>query len=152
MHSQGHTKMFRSYQSILPTHNKLLQMRWDQTYYKEHRRLVSLLKIINMATVCQPYHVFATVYELGYLWLKLVSSASAFSFNWLFYWIECLFQIQSIFLVHVNIKSSGLVLHVCWILVCRTMIGHISHLYHNIFISAGHHRPSIMLNMIGRIS
>lgn len=40
MHSQGHTKMFRSYQSILPTHNKLLQMRWDQTYYKEHRRLV----------------------------------------------------------------------------------------------------------------
>lgn len=40
MHSQGNTKMFRSYQAILPTHNKLLQMRWDQTYYKEHRRLV----------------------------------------------------------------------------------------------------------------
>lgn len=76
MHSQGHTKMFRSYQSILPTHNKLLQMRWDQTYYKEHRRLVSLLKIINMATDCQSYHVIATVYELGDLWLKLGSSAS----------------------------------------------------------------------------
>ncbi|XP_052785251.1 sperm axonemal maintenance protein CFAP97D1-like isoform X1 [Mya arenaria] len=40
MHSQGHTKMFRSYQSVLPSSNKLLQMRWDQTYYKEHRRLV----------------------------------------------------------------------------------------------------------------
>ncbi|XP_045200566.2 sperm axonemal maintenance protein CFAP97D1-like isoform X1 [Mercenaria mercenaria] len=40
MHSQGNTKMFRSYQSILPSTNKLLQMKWDQTYYKEHRRLV----------------------------------------------------------------------------------------------------------------
>lgn len=40
MHSQGNTKMFRSYQSILPSSNKLLQMKWDQTYYKEHRRLV----------------------------------------------------------------------------------------------------------------
>ncbi|KAK7466793.1 hypothetical protein BaRGS_00037109, partial [Batillaria attramentaria] len=32
--------MHRSYQSILPTHNKLLQQRWDTTYYKEHRRKV----------------------------------------------------------------------------------------------------------------
>ncbi|KAH3878390.1 hypothetical protein DPMN_002281 [Dreissena polymorpha] len=32
--------MFRSYQSVLPATNKLLQMKWDQTYYKEHRRLV----------------------------------------------------------------------------------------------------------------
>lgn len=40
MHSQGSTKMHRSYQSILPASNKLLQMKWDQTYYKEHRRLV----------------------------------------------------------------------------------------------------------------
>ncbi|KAI6652785.1 hypothetical protein LOD99_4171 [Oopsacas minuta] len=30
----------RSYQSILPTHNKLLQKRWDDTYYDEHRRRV----------------------------------------------------------------------------------------------------------------
>ncbi|XP_060600101.1 sperm axonemal maintenance protein CFAP97D1-like isoform X3 [Ruditapes philippinarum] len=40
MHSTGNTRMFRSYQSILPSSNKLLQMKWDQTYYKEHRRLV----------------------------------------------------------------------------------------------------------------
>jgi len=33
-------KMHRSYQSILPTHNKLLQQRWDDTYYNEHRRKV----------------------------------------------------------------------------------------------------------------
>lgn len=32
--------MHKSYQSILPTHNKLLQKRWDNTYYDEHRRKV----------------------------------------------------------------------------------------------------------------
>ncbi|OWF51524.1 uncharacterized protein C17orf105 homolog [Mizuhopecten yessoensis] len=32
--------MHRSYQSILPTHNKLLQKKWDDTYYNEHRRKV----------------------------------------------------------------------------------------------------------------
>lgn len=32
--------MHRAYQSILPTHNKLLQQRWDTTYYEEHRRKV----------------------------------------------------------------------------------------------------------------
>lgn len=32
--------MHRSYQSILPTHNKLLQAKWDKTYYDEHRRRV----------------------------------------------------------------------------------------------------------------
>ncbi|XP_062588760.1 sperm axonemal maintenance protein CFAP97D1-like [Saccostrea cucullata] len=32
--------MHKSYQSILPTHNKLLQKRWDTTYYDEHRRKV----------------------------------------------------------------------------------------------------------------
>jgi len=32
--------MHRSYQSILPTHNKLLQAKWDNTYYTEHRRKV----------------------------------------------------------------------------------------------------------------
>ncbi|KAL3846822.1 hypothetical protein ACJMK2_017776 [Sinanodonta woodiana] len=37
MHSSTDTKMFRSYNSILPTHNKLLQMKWDQKYYKEHQ-------------------------------------------------------------------------------------------------------------------
>ena len=30
----------RSYQSILPTHNKLLQKRWDDTYFQEHRRRI----------------------------------------------------------------------------------------------------------------
>ena len=33
--------MHKSYQSILPTHNKLLQKRWDQKYYQEHRQKVS---------------------------------------------------------------------------------------------------------------
>ncbi|XP_046543166.1 sperm axonemal maintenance protein CFAP97D1-like isoform X2 [Haliotis rubra] len=32
--------MHRSYTSILPTSNKLLQQRWDSTYYNEHRRKV----------------------------------------------------------------------------------------------------------------
>ncbi|XP_041357854.1 serine/threonine-protein kinase fray2-like [Gigantopelta aegis] len=32
--------MHRSYQSVLPTANKLLQWRWDTTYYNEHRRKV----------------------------------------------------------------------------------------------------------------
>ncbi|KAF6022561.1 hypothetical protein EB796_019132 [Bugula neritina] len=32
--------MHRSYQNILPTHNKLLQSKWDNTYYNEHRRKV----------------------------------------------------------------------------------------------------------------
>jgi len=32
--------MHRCYQPVLPTHNKLLQQKWDQTYYDEHRRLV----------------------------------------------------------------------------------------------------------------
>lgn len=33
--------MHRSYQSILPTHNKLLQQRWDSKYYNEHRAKVA---------------------------------------------------------------------------------------------------------------
>jgi len=32
--------MHKCYQSILPTHNKLLQQRWDKKYYNEHRDLV----------------------------------------------------------------------------------------------------------------
>ncbi|XP_067948453.1 sperm axonemal maintenance protein CFAP97D1-like [Watersipora subatra] len=32
--------MHKSYQSILPTHNKLLQAKWDTTYYNEHRKKV----------------------------------------------------------------------------------------------------------------
>ncbi|XP_064639059.1 sperm axonemal maintenance protein CFAP97D1-like [Lineus longissimus] len=36
--------MHRSYQSILPCHNKLLQQRWDETYYNEHRRKVAEVK------------------------------------------------------------------------------------------------------------
>ncbi|CAH1794411.1 unnamed protein product [Owenia fusiformis] len=32
--------MHRSYQSILPTHNKLLQQKWDDTYYNEHKKKV----------------------------------------------------------------------------------------------------------------
>lgn len=32
--------MHRAYQPILPSHNRLLQQRWDDTYYNEHRRKV----------------------------------------------------------------------------------------------------------------
>lgn len=32
--------MHRNYNSILPTHNRLLQKKWDETYYNEHRRKV----------------------------------------------------------------------------------------------------------------
>ncbi|XP_782551.2 uncharacterized protein CFAP97D1 [Strongylocentrotus purpuratus] len=32
--------MHKSYQSILPSHNRLLQQRWDQKYYDEHRQKV----------------------------------------------------------------------------------------------------------------
>lgn len=39
--SEGSDEMHRSYQSILPCHNKLLQKRWDKTYYDEHRRKVA---------------------------------------------------------------------------------------------------------------
>jgi len=35
--------MHKSYQSVLPSSNKLLKKRWDDTYYNEHRRLVSYL-------------------------------------------------------------------------------------------------------------
>ena len=38
--------MHRSYQPIQPTHNKLLQKRWDKTYYNEHINRVRY-KIIN---------------------------------------------------------------------------------------------------------
>ena len=30
-------RMHRAYQPLLPTHNKLLQKRWDDKYYSEHR-------------------------------------------------------------------------------------------------------------------
>lgn len=36
--------MHKSYQPILPSTNKLLKKRWDETYYNEHRRLVKTAK------------------------------------------------------------------------------------------------------------
>lgn len=44
--AEGNDEMHRSYQSILPCQNKLLQKRWDKTYYDEHRR-----KLANVAPV-----------------------------------------------------------------------------------------------------
>jgi hypothetical protein len=41
------SKMHRSYNSILPTHNRLLQKKWDDTYYNEHRRKVSLRDVLH---------------------------------------------------------------------------------------------------------
>jgi len=38
--------MHRSYQPILPSHNKLLQKRWDNTYYDVHRSRVKSAKPI----------------------------------------------------------------------------------------------------------
>ena len=46
----------RSYRPVLPTGNKLLQKKWDQTYYDEHRRLVRN---------CWPNHV--TAYSWPYI-------------------------------------------------------------------------------------
>ncbi|XP_064394176.1 uncharacterized protein LOC135341524 [Halichondria panicea] len=40
----GVVKSHKSYQSVLPTGNKLLQRKWDQTYYDEHRRLIRSAK------------------------------------------------------------------------------------------------------------
>ena len=42
----------RSYRPVLPTGNKLLQKKWDQTYYDEHRRLVGIL-----CCPCAPVYV-----------------------------------------------------------------------------------------------
>jgi len=40
--------MHRSYQPIQPTHNKLLQKRWDRTYYNEHiNRLKSVKSMVD---------------------------------------------------------------------------------------------------------
>ena len=35
--SNPNPRMHRAYQPLLPTHNKLLQKRWDDKYYSEHR-------------------------------------------------------------------------------------------------------------------
>ena len=40
----GLSKSYKSYQPALPCGNKLLQRKWDQTYYDEHRRLVKSAK------------------------------------------------------------------------------------------------------------
>lgn len=77
MHSQGNTKMFRSYQGILPSSNKLLQMKWDQTYYQEHRRLVSKQFIPHL-------RLLATVYLFKYLFIDSIL------WFWLLYDIVCL--------------------------------------------------------------
>jgi len=37
--------MHKSYQPVLPSTNKLLKKKWDDTYYNEHRRLVSQLAV-----------------------------------------------------------------------------------------------------------
>ena len=42
---QGSAKTSRAYQSVQPCGNKLLQQKWDQKYYDEHRRLVNILLI-----------------------------------------------------------------------------------------------------------
>lgn len=35
----------RSYQPALPCGNKFLQKRWDEAYYQEHKKRVSLLSL-----------------------------------------------------------------------------------------------------------
>ena len=46
--------MHRAYQPILPSHNKLLQQKWDDTYYNEHRRKVSGNSL---------FHIFLQLFE-----------------------------------------------------------------------------------------
>lgn len=47
--------MHRSYQPILPSHNKLLQKRWDTTYYDEHRNRVRTIKPVVDTRAPQTY-------------------------------------------------------------------------------------------------
>ncbi|ESO83783.1 hypothetical protein LOTGIDRAFT_76553, partial [Lottia gigantea] len=41
---RNRSKMHKSYNNILPTSNRLLQQKWDTTYYNEHRRKVRDVK------------------------------------------------------------------------------------------------------------
>nr|XP_002121190.1 uncharacterized protein CFAP97D1-like [Ciona intestinalis] len=47
--------MHRSYQPILPSHNKLLQQRWDSTNYNDHRRRVRSAKSMVDTRAPQTY-------------------------------------------------------------------------------------------------
>ena len=50
--------MHLSYQSILPTHNKLLQKRWDDKYYAEHiRRVKTAGHMVSTASPKQHPHI-----------------------------------------------------------------------------------------------
>ncbi len=41
----GHVaKSHKSFQPILPCGNKLLQQKWDQTYYEQHKKLITAAK------------------------------------------------------------------------------------------------------------
>jgi len=42
--ASGLSNSHKSYQPTLPCGNKLLQKKWDQTYYQEHRRMVHSAK------------------------------------------------------------------------------------------------------------
>jgi len=47
--------MHKSYQPILPSHNRLLQKRWDNTYYDEHRSRVRSAKAMVDTKAPQTY-------------------------------------------------------------------------------------------------
>ena len=44
----GSVGSHKSFQSVLPCGNKLLQQKWDKTYYDEHRRLVRVNVCVYM--------------------------------------------------------------------------------------------------------
>ncbi|XP_039250546.2 sperm axonemal maintenance protein CFAP97D1-like [Styela clava] len=47
--------MHRAYQPILPSHNRLLQQKWDETYYNEHRRKVQSARSVVDTSAPQTY-------------------------------------------------------------------------------------------------
>ena len=54
------TKSHRAYQSVLPCGNKLLQQKWDQTYYDDHMKLVKAAKpMVDSKAPPQRPHVVA---------------------------------------------------------------------------------------------
>ena len=56
--STGLSKGYKSYQPATPCGNKLLQKKWDQTYFDEHRRLVKSAKpVVDTRTPATRPHI-----------------------------------------------------------------------------------------------
>lgn len=51
------SKSHKSFQPVLPCGNKLLQQKWDQTYYNQHKKLVKAAKpmVDSSAPIARPH-------------------------------------------------------------------------------------------------